>query len=154
MRWIALVGWLGLCFAVAGLGGRWTTPEIPTWYRTLARPAFAPPNWIFGPVWSLLYLLMAVAAWQAGQSAATPLRTLGLTLFVVQLGLNLAWSWIFFRHHAVGAAVVEIALLWVAIGATTVVFGLVAPLAGWLMLPYWGWVSFATMLNIAFWKLN
>ncbi len=154
MRWISLIGWLGLCFAVAGIGGRWTAAEIPDWYRTLARPGFAPPNWVFGPVWSALYLLMAIAAWLAGQSVASPLRTWALALFVVQLGLNLAWSWIFFRHHAVGAAVVEIVLLWVAIGATTAVFGRVAPVAGWLMAPYWAWVSFAAVLNAAIWRLN
>jgi tryptophan-rich sensory protein len=154
MRWISLLVWLGLCFAVAGIGGRWTAAEIPGWYRTLVRPSFAPPNWLFGPVWTLLYMLMAVAAWVAGQSGASPLRTWGLALFVVQLGLNLAWSWIFFRHHAVGAAGVEVVLLWAAIGVTTLLFGRIAPLAAWLMAPYWAWVSFAALLNAAYWRLN
>jgi tryptophan-rich sensory protein len=154
MRWISLMAWLGLCFVVAALGGRWTAPEIPTWYRTLVRPSFAPPNWVFGPVWTVLYVLMALAAWQVSQSAASPLRTWGLVLFAVQLGLNLTWSWIFFRHHALGAAAVEVVLLWLAIGVTTVVFGRTVPMAGWLMAPYWAWVSFATALNIGFWRLN
>ncbi len=78
MRWIWLLGWLGLCFAVAGVSGRWTASEIPEWYRTLIRPAISPPNWVFGPVWTLLYALMAVAAWQIGQSPASPQRTWGL----------------------------------------------------------------------------
>jgi len=75
-------------------------------------------------------------------------------LFVVQLGLNFAWSWIFFRQHAIGAALAEAVLLWAAIGATTLVFGRVAPVSAWLMAPYWAWVSFATVLNAAFWRVN
>jgi len=154
MRWTALILWIGICFAVSAIGGRWTATEIPTWYRTLIRPSIAPPNWVFGPVWTLLYALMAIAAWTAGQSSPSPLRTWGLALFVVQLALNLAWSWIFFHRHAVGEAVVEIVLLWAAIAATTVLFGRVAPLAAWLMAPYLAWVSFAAVLNVAFWRLN
>jgi tryptophan-rich sensory protein len=97
---------------------------------------------------------MAVAAWQVWQSAASPLRTWGLVLFLAQLGLNFAWSFIFFRHHAIGAALVEVVVLWAMIGATTLVFGHVTPSAAWLMAPYWVWVSFATVLNAAFWRLN
>jgi translocator protein len=154
MRWLSLILWLGLCFVVAGLGARWTTPEIPAWYRTLTQPSFAPPNWLFGPVWSLLYALMAIAAWQVWQSTPSPMRTWGLALFMVQLALNLAWSWIFFRQHALGAAAVEVLILWAAIGLTLVVFSRVAPPAAWLMAPYLAWVSFAAVLNAAFWRLN
>ena len=154
MRWIAMIFWIGLCFAVAGIGARWTAAEVPAWYQTLARPGFAPPSWIFGPVWSLLYLMMALAAWRVGLAEASPWRTWGLALFLVQLGLNLAWSWIFFRQHAIGAALAEIVLLWAAIGATTLVFARVSPAAAWLMSPYWAWVSFAALLNAAFWRLN
>jgi tryptophan-rich sensory protein len=102
MRWIGLVFWLGLCLAVAGLGGRLTVNEIPGWYRTLVRPAIAPPNWVFGPVWTLLYALMAIAAWRVWLAAPSQMRTCGLALFLVQLALNFAWSWIFFRQHALG----------------------------------------------------
>jgi tryptophan-rich sensory protein len=154
MRWISLICWLGICFAVAGVSGRWTASEIPGWYRTLARPSIAPPNWIFGPVWTLLYALMAVAAWQVWQSAPSPMRTWGLALFLVQLALNFAWSLIFFRYHAIGAALAEVIVLWVAIGATTLVFGRVTPYAAWMMAPYWAWVSFAAVLNAAFWRRN
>jgi len=154
MRWIALIFWIGLCFAVAGVSGSWTASEIPGWYRTLNRPSIAPPNWVFGPVWSLLYLLMAVAAWQIWQSAASPLRTWGLVLFLAQLALNFAWSLIFFRQHAIGAALVEVVVLWAAIAATTAVFGRVSPVAAWLMAPYLAWVSFASILNGAYWRLN
>jgi len=154
MRWFFLIAWLGLCFSVAALGGRWTAAEIPTWYKTLTRPPFAPPNWLFGPVWTTLYLLMALAAWQVSQSAATPLRAWAIVLFLVQLGMNLAWSWIFFRQHAIGAAAVEVVLLWMAIGGTIELFAQVNPIAAWLMVPYWAWVAFASILNIAFWRLN
>jgi translocator protein len=154
MYWVSLFVWLVVCFAVAGLGARWTSAEIPTWYRTLRRPAIAPPDWIFGPVWSLLYLLMALAAWRVSLSAASPLRSGALALFVVQLALNLAWSWIFFRKHAIRAAAIEIGILWIAIGATTLVFERVTSLAAWLMIPYLAWVSFAAVLNWAFRRLN
>lgn len=154
MRWFGLLLWFALCFAVAGLGGRWTAGEVTGWYRTLARPAFAPPNWVFGPVWTLLYALMAVAAWRVSMAAPAPLRTWALALFLVQLALNLAWSWIFFHQHAIGAALAEVALLWAAIGVTTLAFSRVAPVAAWLMAPYWAWVTFATLLNAGFWRLN
>ena len=89
-----------------------------------------------------------------GLAAPSPLRTWGLVLFLVQLGLNFAWSWIFFRNHAIGAALAEVVVLWAAIGATTLVFGRVAPVAAWLMAPYLAWVSFASVLNWAFWRVN
>jgi tryptophan-rich sensory protein len=154
MHWIALLCWLGLCFAVAGFANRWTVAEVAGWYRTLRRPGFAPPNWVFGPVWTLLYVLMAIAAWHVWLSAPSAMRTWGLALFLVQLALNFAWSWIFFRQHALGAALAEVLLLWIMIGATTLVFGRVAPVAAWQMAPYWAWVSFATVLNAAYWRLN
>ena len=154
MHWISLLFWLGICFAVAGAGGWLTANEIDGWYQTLRRPTIAPPNGVFGPVWTLLYALMAVAAWQVWQAEPSGMRTTGVALFLVQLALNLAWSWIFFHRHAVGEAVVEIVLLWAAIAATTVLFGRVAPLAAWLMAPYLAWVSFAAVLNVAFWRLN
>jgi translocator protein len=154
MRWIALLTWIALCFVVAGLGGRWTAGEIPGWYQGLRRPAFSPPNWIFGPVWTILYILMAVAAWRVWLATPSVLRSWGLGLFLVQLTLNLAWSWIFFHCHALGRSLMEIVLLWAAIGATTLVFAEIEPLAAWLLAPYWAWVSFAIVLNAAYWWLN
>jgi translocator protein len=154
MRWIWLVLWIVGCLAVGGFGGRWTAPQIPGWYQTLTKPSFNPPGWIFGPVWTTLYILMAVAAWRVTESPESRLRTLGITLFVFQLALNLAWSWIFFHKHAIGMAAVEVALLWCAIGATTLVFSRVSASAAWLMAPYWAWVTFASILNAAIWRLN
>ena len=154
MRWISLLFWLVVCFAVAAVSGRWTAGEVVGWYRTLVRPAIAPPNWVFGPVWTLLYAMMAIAAWRVALAAPSPLRTWGIALFLLQLGLNFAWSWIFFRQHAIGAALVEVVVLWVAIGATALLFSRVAPVAGWIMVPYLAWVSFAAVLNGAYWRLN
>jgi len=154
MRWICLFGWFGLCFAVAVVSGSWTASEISGWYRTLVRPAFAPPNWVFGPAWTLLYALMSVAAWQVWLLPSSSQRTWGLALFLAQLALNFAWSFIFFRCHAIGAALAEVIVLWAAIGATTLVFSQIAPWAAWLMAPYWAWVSFAAVLNAAYWRLN
>jgi translocator protein len=154
MRWISLICSFGICFAVAGISGFITAGEIPGWYRTLNRPAIAPPNWLLGPVWTLLYATMAISAWQVWEAAPSEPRTVGLALFLVQLGLNFAWSFIFFRYHAIGAALAEVIVLWIAIGATTLVFDRVAPTAAWMMAPYWAWVSFASVLNAAFWRLN
>ena len=154
MRWIGLVFWIALCFAVAGIGGRWTAGEITGWYSTLKRPRIAPPNWVFGPVWTLLYALMAIAVWRVWLAAPSQARSWALGLFVAQLALNLAWTWIFFRQHAIGGALVEIGVLWVAIGASVLAFSRVEPAAAWLMAPYLAWVSFANALNAAFWRLN
>jgi tryptophan-rich sensory protein len=154
VHWIGLLLWIVLCFAVAGIGGRWTAGEVKGWYRTLTRPAIAPPNWVFGPVWTVLYAAMAVAAWRVWLTPPTHARSWALALFLLQLAFNLAWSWIFFRQHALGVALVEVVLLWLAIGATTLAFGRVSPLAACLMAPYLVWVAFATALNAAFWRLN
>jgi tryptophan-rich sensory protein len=120
----------------------------------LRKPRFNPPAWVFGPVWTILYTLMAVAAWQVAVAPAGAFRSAGLALFAVQLGLNLLWSWIFFRRHAMGAALAEAILLWVAIAATTVLFGQVDGTAAWLMVPYLGWTAFASELNAAIRRLN
>jgi tryptophan-rich sensory protein len=97
---------------------------------------------------------MALAAWRVWLAALSPARSWALGLFLVQLALNLAWTWIFFRKHAVGAALIEVAVLWAAIGATTLAFSRVEPGAGWLMVLYLAWVTFAGVLNAAFWRLN
>jgi len=154
VRWFALFFWFALCFAVAGIGGRWTAGEITGWYRTLNRPAIAPPNWVFGPVWTLLYGLMAFAAWRVWLAPPSPARSWALALFLVQLALNLGWTWIFFRKHAIGAALTEVIALWAAIAVTMLAFRRVEPGAGWLMAPYLAWVTFASVLNAAFWRIN
>lgn len=154
MRWILLVSWMLLSFAVAGVSGSMTAKEIPTWYRTLIRPSIAPPNWVFGPVWMLLYALMAIAAWEISLLPPSPSRTTALVLFAVQLALNFVWSFIFFHWHQIGWALLEISVLWIAILITTLAFAQVSIAAAWLMTPYLAWVTFASILNAAFWQLN
>jgi tryptophan-rich sensory protein len=147
----AFVVILLVCFAAAGLGSLATTPNIPTWYAAIAKPTWNPPNWLFGPVWTVLYICMAVAAWLVWRQGGprTP-----LTLFAVQLGLNAAWSWLFFWFHMPRAAFFEILVLLVAIAATIIAFWPRSRAAGILMLPYLGWVAFASVLNFTIWRLN
>jgi tryptophan-rich sensory protein len=154
VRWLSLFFWIGLCFAVAAAGSRWTAAAIPGWYRGLAKPWFVPPNWVFAPVWTLLYLLMAIAAWRISLAGPSAARTVCIALFLLQLGLNLLWSFVFFGRHAIGAGLVEIVALWAAIAASTLAFARIDPVAAWLMAPYWAWVSFAALLNAGIWRLN
>lgn len=150
-HWLALVLLLILCFVVAGVGGLATAPSIPNWYAGLAKPAWTPPGWVFGPVWSVLYLSMAVAAWLVWRrgDAVVP-----MVLFGIQLFFNAAWSWLFFGLHSPDAAFIDIVVLWMAITAATVVFWRRSTLAGILFVPYLIWVSFAAVLNFAIWRLN
>jgi translocator protein len=149
--WLALVVLIVICFAVAGLGSMATTPSIPHWYAGLAKPSWTPPGWLFGPVWSVLYLSLAVAAWLVWRkgNALVP-----MVLFAVQLAFNLAWSWLFFGLHSPGAAFVDIIFLWAVIAATTIAFWQRSLIAGLLFVPYLAWVSFAAVLNFAIWRLN
>jgi tryptophan-rich sensory protein len=154
MRAATLVLSILLCQAAGLLGARWTAPEIPSWYSTLRKPPFNPPPWVFGPVWTLLYLLMAIAAWRVLQAPSSSGRIAALAVFAAQLALNLLWSWIFFRRHAIAAALVEILALWIAIAVTTLLFSRLDSLAAWLLTPYLAWTAFATLLNAAIFHLN
>jgi tryptophan-rich sensory protein len=149
--WLALILLIVLCFAVGGSGGLATTPNIPTWYAGLVKPSWTPPDWVFGPAWSFLYLSMAIAAWLVWRKGNA---VLPLALFAVQLVFNAAWSWLFFGLHSPGLGFIDIVLLWTAIAATTVVFWRRSLLAGLLFLPYLAWVSFAAVLNFAVWRLT
>ena len=155
MRWISLICWMGICFAVAGVSGLWTANAVPGWYRTLARPAIAPPNWVFGPVWTLLFALMGIAAflvWRAGWKRRDV--KIALAIFLGQLALNVLWSVLFFGLHSPKAAFLELVVLWLAILATIGAFAKISKPAAILLLPYILWVSFAGALNVAFWMLN
>ncbi len=153
-RWIGLVIFIAICLGAAALGAIATTPEIEGWYRTIEKPSWNPPDWIFGPVWTTLFILMGAAAWLVWRPAGFAAAAMPLTLFAVQLVLNIAWSWIFFGLHQPGLAFAEIVLLWLAIAATTATFFLSSQVAGWLMTPYLAWVSFAAVLNFAIWRMN
>jgi len=145
---VALVGWLVLCFGAAAVGARF---KPGAWYAGLRKPAWTPPSRLFAPVWTLLYALMAVAAWMVWREAGLS-REAGL--FVLQLALNAAWTWLFFGLKRPAVALAEMVVLWLAITATLVAFWNVRPLAGWLMVPYLLWVTFATGLTAAVWRLN
>jgi tryptophan-rich sensory protein len=152
---IKLVISVALPLAVGGLSGYATARGVSTWYPTLVKPSFNPPAWVFGPVWTLLYIMMGIAAflvWRRGLNADGV--RIALAVFAIQLALNGLWSILFFGMHAPGWALAEIILLWMAIGTATLLFWRVVPAAGVLLLPYWAWVSFATVLNASLWWLN
>jgi benzodiazapine receptor len=145
---------LAACYGAAALGTLASAPELGGWYARLAKPPWNPPNAVFGPVWTGLYGLMAVAAWRVWRKRAGRRTSGALALFGVQLGLNLAWSWIFFGGHAPGAAAFEIVLLAVVIAATLRAFRPLDRVAALMLVPYLAWVVFAAGLNIAIWRLN
>ena len=153
--WQALA--LGLfylsCFLAAGLGSLFTMVSVGSWYAGLAKPSWNPPGWVFGPVWTVLYALMAVAGWLVWRRGGSE-NWLALRWFAVQLALNVGWSAVFFGLQMPGLAVLEIVLLWLAIVATLMTSWRVSRPAGILLLPYLLWVSFAAALNFAIWRLN
>ena len=153
---LALLGFVVLCFAAAGFGALFTTPQTAPggWYSQIQKPSWTPPAWLFGPVWSALYLMMAVAAWWVWRQGGWGGQRGALTLFLVQLVLNAAWSGLFFGLRSPSLGVIGIALLWIAILLTVLAFFRVSPLAGWLMVPYLLWVSYASALNFTIWRLN
>ncbi|MFV0442135.1 MAG: TspO/MBR family protein [Planctomycetaceae bacterium] len=153
-RWIGLFLFVLVCVGAGGLGAVATTPEIDGWYRTVVKPEWNPPNWVFGPVWTTLFVLMGISAWLVWKPAGFKESKTPLSLFAVQLILNVAWSWIFFGMHQIGWAVVEIVILWLVILATTVAFFRRSKPAGWLLVPYLVWVTFASVLNFTIWRLN
>jgi translocator protein len=151
---LALVGWLLLCFIAAGIGAKASVDATP-FYKMLIRPSWAPPAWLFGPVWSVLYASMGVAAWLVWRAGANKAATsLALGFFVAQLAANSLWSWLFFGWHQGGWALAEIGLLWVLIVGTMFTFWRVKPLAGLILIPYLIWVSFAAVLNGFIWYAN
>lgn len=149
----ALLGWLLLSFAASAVGAV-ATVQAAHFYQTLIQPGWAPPSWLFGPVWIVLYALMGIAAWLTWRQGGFRHARVALGLFVLQLAVNALWSWLFFAWHLGFAALVDILVLWVLIVATLVAFWRHRPLAAILLLPYLCWVSFAAMLNWAVWQLN
>lgn len=151
---VKLVGSLIFTVGLGSLGGIFTISEIPNWYAGLQKPSFNPPDWIFGPVWTLLYVLMGISVYLIWKQPESDIRNTAITLFVVQFILNFCWSIIFFKLHHTGWALVEIIAMWGFIFLTILWFGKSSSLAAWLLVPYISWVSFATLLNAAIWKLN
>jgi translocator protein len=149
-RWFGLAGWVALSLMAGVIGSQF---EPGAWYAQLDKPSWNPPSSVFGPVWTVLYVLMGVAAWLVWDGRGSAARG-ALALFVVQLIFNATWSWLFFGLQSPGLALMGIAVLWVLIVLTTVVFWRVKTLAGALLLPYLAWVTFATALNYEIWRLN
>lgn len=154
-RLTGLLVFLALSAAVAVIGALSTVEGVAGWYLGLNKPAFTPPNWIFGPVWTALYAAIAVAGWRIWlRPQDAPGRNLGLTLYGLQMALNLLWSPLFFAVHAMVLALADIVLLIATVAASALVFRRLSPLAAWLLVPYLAWLSFATVLNFAVWRLN
>lgn len=144
-----------VCELAGVVGSIFTTPSIPGWYAGLVKPALNPPSWVFGPVWTTLFVLMGIAAflvWRKGLVRRDVKNALGI--FIIQLILNTLWSVIFFGLHSPGGALIEIIFLWLAILATIISFAKISKPAAWLLVPYILWVSFAAYLNYSIWALN
>ncbi|HJU45816.1 MAG TPA: TspO/MBR family protein [Chitinophagaceae bacterium] len=145
---------LAIPLATGAIAGIFTSNSVDTWYITLNRPGFAPPNWVFGPVWTTLYILMGISLYMIWRLPADDRRNQALGVFIIQLALNFFWSFLFFYLHSPGAALVDIILLWLAIIIMLRRFYRCKPIAAWINIPYLLWVSFALALNWAFYRLN
>lgn len=152
-QFTGLIGWFIVSFAVSAVGAI-ASIEARSFYAGLEQPDWAPPGWLFGPVWTLLFALMAIAAWLVWRNGGFRTNRIALSLFLTQLAFNALWSWLFFAWRLGGPAFADILLLWVLILATLVAFWRAERLAGILLLPYLLWVSFAAFLNYAVWQLN
>jgi tryptophan-rich sensory protein len=148
-----LLAWLLVAFVAAAIGAV-ASMHARSFYGQLVQPSWAPPSAVFGPVWSVLYALMGVAAWLVWRTGGFRAHRAALSLFLAQLALNALWSWLFFAWHRGGWAFADIVVLWILIVATIACFLRVRPLAGALLLPYLLWVSFASALNYSVWQLN
>ena len=151
---VALVVCVSIPLLVGGIAGSITSSAISTWYADLVKPSFNPPSWLFGPVWTLLYVLMGVSLYMIWKCAHSKERTSALWIFSVQLLLNFAWSFIFFYYHQTGFALLEICVLWLTILSMIISFYRIHRPAAYLQIPYLGWVTFATVLNASIWYLN
>ncbi len=148
---IGLVAWFIVCYGAAAVGAQFEPGE---WYEALTRPPWTPPDWLFGPVWTVLYGLMAVSAWLVWRRGGFAAQPLPLSAFMVQLGLNATWSWLFFGLNRPGIALGGLVLLYLAVAATLVLFWKLERVAASLLVPYLLWLSFAAALNFEIWRLN
>lgn len=153
-RWWMLAFFIAACFVAAGVGSELGGVGSSSWYAKLRRPPGTPPDWVFGPVWTVLYVCMAIAAWLVWRAAGWQGGAQALELWGAQLVLNILWSWLFFGLHRPDWALVDAALLGLLILLTLITFQSISVAAGWLMTPYLLWVTFAARLNHLFWRLN
>lgn len=150
---LALLGWLAISYTAAAIGAI-ASVDAGSFYQQLNRPDWAPPAWVFGPAWSLLYTLMGIAVWLVWRAQGFRAARTALSLFLIQLACNALWSWLFFSWHQGALAFADVLLLWMLILATLVSFWRVRPLAGALLLPYLAWVTFAAALTWSVWQRN
>jgi translocator protein len=149
-----LIASLLLPLVIGITAGVFTSQSLSDWYETLNKPSFNPPNWLFGPVWTVLYLLMGVSLFLVWKQDTSTERNLAIFVFMIQLLLNFAWSFFFFHFHAIGLALIEIIGLWISIVILLVLFYNIKPLAAYINMPYFLWVTFAAVLNAAYYWLN
>ena len=154
IHWAKLAICIAIPLALGGIAGFFTQSNISTWYDSLNTPWFNPPGWIFGPVWTLLYILMGIASYIIWMKPKSQDRNSALGVYGVQLVFNFLWSFIFFEWHEIGWAFAEIILLWLLINLTIIQFSKISKPAAYLLLPYIAWVSFAAILNYNIWMLN
>lgn len=153
-RWLPLGMFLLLSFLAAAIGGYATSTSDDTWYAALRQPSWTPPNWLFGPVWAVLYIAMSVAAWRVWRLGGGVDARQTVRLFGAQLALNALWSILFFGLHRPGAALIDAIVLWLVLVRLLVRLRSADRIAGWLWTPYVLWVSYAVLLNAAVWELN
>ncbi len=152
---VKLIVSITICLFAGFLGSLFTTPAIPTWYATLTKPSFAPPNWLFFPVWTILFVMIGISlylVWRRGLEGQ-PVKN-ALVIFAVQLILNVLWSAAFFGLRSPLSGLIEISILWISIAFTIMIFMKISRTAGLLLIPYIIWVSFAAILNFMIWRLN
>lgn len=151
---LKLIVALALPLGLGAVAGMFTAKAVPVWYATLNRPSFNPPSWVFGPVWTVLYLLMGISLFLVWKENPDKKRNIAILVFLIQQFLNFAWSFIFFYYNMIGLALIEIILLWISIACMIVLFYRIKPLAAYINIPYLLWVTFAGILNAAYYFLN
>lgn len=151
---IRLAVFLVAVFLTASLGALLTAPSVPGWYNTLEKPSWTPPNYLFGPVWTILYIFIAIAGWLAWRKSGPDIDVLTFGLYLFQLVLNTLWSGFFFALQNPGLAFLEIVVLWLVILGTLVRFTALSRTAALLFVPYLIWVTYALALNLAIWRMN
>ena len=154
-NWMKLLISVGVPVGVGAIAGLFTATGVNSWYQTIEKPTWQPPGWVFGPVWTVLYILMGIAFYLVWKSNAAPkLKRMAITLWIIQLVFNFLWSFIFFTRHQIDWALAEILVLWFFILLTILYFGRINKVAAWLMVPYISWVSFASLLTFTIYELN
>ncbi len=145
---------LALPLGLGAIAGLFTADAVPEWFETLNKPSYSPPNWLFGPVWTTLYLLLGISLFLIWKQSRSKKRDQAVLVFFIQLALNFGWSFIFFYFNRIGLALIEIVLLWTSILVMLILFYKIKPLAAYINIPYLLWVTFATILNAGYFILN